>query len=88
VDIPKIHMIVSGDWMQIYFDGKSVYEHHWPTVDEMLDLLGIKYEYENVSDEVMTQIATPRRGTRKSLEEVKQQIDQITGNERFDPNDY
>ena len=88
MDIPKIHMIVSGDWIQIYFDGKSVYEHHWPTADEMLDLLGIPYEYELVPSVVMEQISTPRREKRKSLNDVKLMIDMITGNERHDPNDY
>lgn len=87
-ETPRIHIIESGDWMQIYFDGKSVYEHHQPTVDRVLDLLGIEYEYEQVDDDLMSKIATPRREKAKSLNDVKLMIDMITGNERHDPNDY
>ena len=84
----ELYIIASGDWMKIYIDGEPVYEHHWPNAEQLLDVLGIKYEYEQVSDEVMSQIETPRRGMRKNLAETKNLIDQITGNERFDPNDY
>jgi len=41
----KIKIIEYSDWIEIYVDDKK-YEGHIPRYDQVLDLLGIKYEYE------------------------------------------
>lgn len=46
----KIKIIELDDWIQIYINGVIRYQNHSISGTKMLDLLGIKYDYEYIED--------------------------------------
>lgn len=49
----------SGDWEQLYIDGKSVYGNHSITMDDILEFLNIDYSGFTVKDEWLEKNSFP-----------------------------